>query len=52
MVIVFVQPDVYDCLLGREKKNLDLLKEKLGVEILIRKDPALHIEEYEVFGKG
>jgi len=50
-IVVFANPKVVDRLNKEERKHVALLEEKYHKKLLIKADPNLHAEQYEVYGK-
>ncbi|MCX6103135.1 MAG: Rne/Rng family ribonuclease [Proteobacteria bacterium] len=50
-IVVFASPIVVARMMKEEKKHVALLEERFGKTILVKEDPAFHVEQYEVFGK-
>ncbi|MFM8315291.1 MAG: ribonuclease E/G [Deltaproteobacteria bacterium] len=50
-IVVFAAPAVVSRMMNEEKKHVAQLEDRFGKTILVKPDPAFHIEQYEVFGK-
>ena len=50
-IVVFAHPKVVDHMAREEKEYLGLLEKKIERPILVKTDPQLQIEQFEVFGR-
>ncbi|MBI4403632.1 MAG: Rne/Rng family ribonuclease [Deltaproteobacteria bacterium] len=50
-IVVFANPFVVDRITIEEKKHISMLESRFNKNIVVKSDPAFHIEQYEVFGK-
>jgi ribonuclease G len=50
-IVVFAHPDVSAKMLAEEKIHVEKLQTRFNKTIHVKADPALHVEQYEVFGK-
>lgn len=50
-VVVFANPEVAKRMTTEESKHVRYLEERFEKSILVKHDPAFHVEQYEVFSK-
>ncbi len=50
-IVVFANSQVVGRMMKEEKEHVDKLEQRFDKHIMVKIDPAFHVEQYEVFGK-